>query len=851
MISDTRSVYGYKVPSEWYDIIIGLQENFEATEESLKGIANIINIYGTEGNKVLNDLKNDYNNIINEPDNPEFKRKLNFDLQYFTKQYNELKSFEEEEEEDEDDIKLILEPSNMNEKQISNFIRLHGKEFYEDFKILISTNRFTDEQLNLLHEYHLKSINLKRKIQVIQTKILLSKLSQQFDENLQQIHRITQRIAQKQRIQEQGLSMNIDDEIKQIINIISTLQKLDKDPEIEAIRIHGEEFYNDFKILAYTKQFDKPQIKLLFDLHLGELRHKQFTTYFNQIHLIAQAITRDQAYSTQQIQQIKQIINIMKSLQESVKSLSPAKASSKPNKPNKDFYLKQMQQHNDNENDVGYGKSILFSDDEQFEDGDLTSELNQSIAQYNENNEQRKERAQQRKDRQPKEAKPIDMKFFKAYEDINERNSLSEEQVKQLIRKEKNNALNHGQRRNRDFETISNNMQNAFDNLVIPSSPQEATFYKKNFLDIIINGNFRIKYIPNAATRDLATKYAHNHVDENGVPRYRLLPPNTKDPNGIPITDLNGDKVDDIVLVDKRGVPVIVNGYKLVFASPYKKVWNSIYKTRQARKETPFNAWMDQMFGKSIEKVDWQKGEYILEENPTMTKYRNAYQSIGLGKPRISKRISPNSYWSSLFSKIWKLFWNQLYPDYIGLTKIINYLAVSNAIYISYFENGIKKHIEQQKFGGKIFKYKQWAIYRKSNKGEYNKLRSNELLNFKDRIAGPVIDFETDELKQTDLNQWPPKFLEFIKHLRLIIFGVVLNAQEKEERDQLLQDVFEASSEEIAAAKKQSNDRIAQFVENLYGKGSGYLEYKKEYADKKQEKLQNAMNFDIELAPEG
>ena len=117
------------------------------------------------------------------------------------------------------------------------------------------------------------------------------------------------------------------------------------------------------------------------------------------------------------------------------------------------------------------------------------------------------------------------------------------------------------------METIKEKLKR-FKNLNI-SGTHDTTFYKRNFLDIIINGNFRVKYIAAAAKRDTAERYSRTHLDEDGKPKYRLLPKNAIDPNNKAITDLNGDKVDDIVLVDKKGVPVIVNGYKLVYASPY------------------------------------------------------------------------------------------------------------------------------------------------------------------------------------------------------------------------------------------------------------------------------------------
>ena len=150
--------------------------------------------------------------------------------------------------------------------------------------------------------------------------------------------------------------------------------------------------------------------------------------------------------------------------------------------------------------------------------------------------------------------------------------------------------------------------------------------------------------IISAATRDLAEAYAENHLDDNGLPSYRVLPTNAKDPLGQEITDLNGDKVDDIVLVDRKGTPIIVNGYKLVQASPYKKVWATKFNTRKARQQTPFNDWLYEQFNKNINNVDWETGRWKTEPTREMAKLVSTYQGVGLPKPRIGANASLNKF---------------------------------------------------------------------------------------------------------------------------------------------------------------------------------------------------------------
>ena len=298
---------------------------------------------------------------------------------------------------------------------------------------------------------------------------------------------------------------------------------------------------------------------------------------------------------------------------------------------------------------------------------------------------------------------------------------ISDDEINALIKNAKA-ATVRGKREDRDAPTVLENIDRDFTNLNIQSPAKSSTYYKQNFLDLIINGNYRIKYIPAASTRDQATIYCHTHLDQDGKPKYRLLPTNAMDPNGEAITDLNGDKIDDIVLVDKKGVPQIINGYKLVFASPYKKVWKTVVKSAEERKAKPFNVWLNEQFNKSKDSVDWEKGEYIINPNETIQKYTEFYHNeLGLGKPKVSKRLSPSSYWSSYFAKVWKVFW-QLFPQFKPLTRIISYLSVSNVLFCIYFDNNVKKEIEK---GGQPMNYIQWLAWKKINKSNYCQTKFN------------------------------------------------------------------------------------------------------------------------------
>ena len=138
---------------------------------------------------------------------------------------------------------------------------------------------------------------------------------------------------------------------------------------------------------------------------------------------------------------------------------------------------------------------------------------------------------------------------------------------------------------NKNYDII----KQALEDFKIPKLSRDVNTYRRYFLDIIINGNFRVKYIPSCASRESAENYCRKRLDEDGVPSYRLLPAKQSDPKGVAITDINGDKVDDIVIVDRMGFPIIVNGYKLVRASPYKKVYLSTHQYIHPKKTENVN----------------------------------------------------------------------------------------------------------------------------------------------------------------------------------------------------------------------------------------------------------------------
>ena len=410
-----------------------------------------------------------------------------------------------------------------------------------------------------------------------------------------------------------------------------------------------------------------------------------------------------------------------------------------------------------------------------------------------------------------------------------------------------------GRRNGKDYENVKGRL-GQFGNLSLTG---DSSTFKRNFLDMIINGNYRVKYIPSAAARDTAKEYCMNHLDETGVPKYRLLPTNSQDPLGNRITDLNGDKVDDIVLVDKRGIPAIVNGYKLVHASPYKKAWKTICDTKAKRQAKPFNVWLKEQFDKDITKVDWERGEYKLTKSEALTTLEKAYGESGIGKARMSKRLSPNSYWASLFSHIWNVFWGQdKLQDWLELKKLTNFLAVCNAIYIYYFDLPAKSTIEQR-HNDKSFNYPSWSNWKSTHKSEYMQM-VGPMFDQWIKLIDQVADRKTGALKDAEI---PDEILEMLEQIEQIVFlwgfnttfdeGTVPRTDDQGKRtpaafENLLIYVNTSSPIAVKEVRDSFIDNINQLIDyEFYGAKSGYLEMKAKNKEARNARKAGASRFEI------
>ena len=406
-----------------------------------------------------------------------------------------------------------------------------------------------------------------------------------------------------------------------------------------------------------------------------------------------------------------------------------------------------------------------------------------------------------------------------------------------------------GRRPNREWGDIQNYMRpSAYAFEAIPErerviSEHELSEFKKNLADMVINGNLRIKFSPKCATREGAKEYVQSKVDDRGYPKYRLIGTNAEDFFGNKICDINGDRVDDVIICDKKGNPVIVNGYKLVQASPYKKVWANI---KAANPETTpnFNIWLAEQFNTTkdwskLGEADWARGKLDWDVSKASERAQAAYsgyKELGLGKPHLNTRLSARALWSSVFSQfIWEnvksTFESQAaYKDIVGLIKLVDYLKVANALY--------NVQIEWRTAGdsGKQ-NWIEWTNAKRGNQKQYNKLMGMKVQDMYKQLTKEVSDGTENQPKSLHRNL-------ITQAIKLIKDGFNVESDEATAA-QLSKRVLSgnATSKEIKGYKNTFKDNIDSALCKVIPGYKQYLAQKPQ----KQGKFEDYINMEWQL----
>ena len=296
------------------------------------------------------------------------------------------------------------------------------------------------------------------------------------------------------------------------------------------------------------------------------------------------------------------------------------------------------------------------------------------------------------------------------------------------------------------------------------------------------------------------------------------------------------DLVDDIIICDRQGNPVIINGYKLVQASPYKKVWLNEYKS--GKTTATFESWLAEQFGtvkdwNKITEQDWKRGklDWNLSQasEPAQSAYKQ-YKQLGLGKPRLNIRLSARALWSSVFSEnLWKTEWiqnafAQSASAYIPLLKLVDYLKLANAVYILHVEVPVSKKYANN--------WVDWVIYKQGNQKSVNEELGIKVAGIRKSLIDETTN-NTEEQQGSTHNKIVHKAVQFIT----IGFNITADkATAKQLADEVV--YAETNKTKISADRRKQireffNTNIDNFLSQKipgYGK---YLQQKQKSHEKK------------------
>ena len=367
-----------------------------------------------------------------------------------------------------------------------------------------------------------------------------------------------------------------------------------------------------------------------------------------------------------------------------------------------------------------------------------------------------------------------------------------------------------GKRAGKTFEASQKRMSDLY--IFENKQSIDVSKYRGELFDILINGNYRVKFSPKCATRDGAEAYCKKRFDKNGYPLYRLVPArhDTKDPLGNPICDLNGDRVEDIVIVDTRGKPVIINGYRLVKADPYKKLWQT--ERIAGKTNDSFEVWLKNLMGAKrtweYTPEQWNEGKFKPEIDKKLEKVINSYQSVGLSKPKISTKITARGLWSSIFSKIWQtvlynIFTNEEHKNLEPLKCLFSYFKVCTAIFIARYESKVMKDHERNDWSDWV-KYKK--LHPKSVNAELGVMIQKEY-NESIKATMPVDGEINSDGEISGVLQ------EILEQTNDLIFktGLGFTEDKKDQYAQLAQAIIE--NKVSTATKKQLQDKFGENID--------------------------------------
>ena len=424
---------------------------------------------------------------------------------------------------------------------------------------------------------------------------------------------------------------------------------------------------------------------------------------------------------------------------------------------------------------------------------------------------------------------------------------LKEDPFNGILQNKKKPVMN-GRRTDKNMATVKENLSNEYydmNNKIVQH--ENISLYKNYLWDILINGNYRVKFIPKCSVRTSAIEYCKRKFDNDGFPLYRVLPPNgKKDPFGNEICDLNGDQVDDVVIVDKQGKIAIVNGYKLVKASPYKKIWKQEFASEKTDK--PFNIWLQEQFEVTRDwnynEQQWNAGKFAFDidkvKNDKAKSAYTTYMNKGLGKPKLSTRITARGLWSSIFSKIWQLTLYSMFTDENGkylkhLKVIFNYMKVCNAVFIEKYEIPlmVASHCEND--------WLSWIMQKKNNPKAINAKLGLQIQQDYNESLKQIIPINGTIKEDADLSK-ANLLNELIGiTIKVIMFAANIKQETLEQVKALASKIQNGaiSKSELNSYKNTFKNNVDLYIDSIVGGNGVYLKYKEHIENEKKSNMES------------